>query len=647
MSTSPVHRFTELLRKNPELTESQLLNANNQTPFTGRADVVVAGAGILGLCYAIHLKNVSPQLRIEVFEKSHAPIQKIGESTLSPFSTFTTGDILPYDYLLRLFGLKDGIQFYSVDQKGAAITENSIGGLDVSFQLDRRVSELFFTMWAQQLGVNVYHGVMIDFDIPEAGSIMSDLSLEELSNPTNIPVKPFRTPKVLLKDLNHVLPSTVDTRLVCDASGFSRRLTSKFGARERFDGWNTDAYWTYFREKDLSNVDERLIGWNYPATKHICFPEGWGWFIGLISWHHAPLANLMDLCAHIISEARAGVKPDDFISTRGLSKMFDCPYEFITSIGWAVRNDFKLPADLSEYGTGEGEQKFNFFKKRYPTIDTLLTDQYEVLPSYYEARTYFVKKGLTYRSPVCAGEGWLALGNTAGFTNPLISPGINAGLGGAWHAAHMTSKVFAAPPHEAKSAMTHAAKTHQEFMHDYAVPRLYAMNLLWYNSFRDHRLFDVIPPALWSCSFDAVDNHYYDNEHERQLYTETDARWMLGTGFEEFQQLAREVLAVIDGPNGGAPPSEEQIEEVVAICKRTIKERTEKFPENSWSQWMRCLDDKLERVPGKHFRSEGFLIEAKRCDDCKYFVHNHANTCPICGKRDVWERASAAMGAAM
>ncbi|KAJ7608034.1 hypothetical protein DFH06DRAFT_1309382 [Mycena polygramma] len=641
MTTAPVRRFTELLSKTPDLGESRLLNSNNQSPFTGRADVVVAGGGILGLCYAIHLKNVSPHLNIEVYEKSLAPMQKIGESTLSPFSTFTTGDILPYDYLLRLFGLKDGIQFYSVDQDGAAITENSIGGLDVSFQLDRRMSELFMTMWAQNMGINVYHGVMVDFEIPDAGSILSDLSLEDLANPTAIPVSPFRTPKVLLKDSSHVLGTTVDARFVCDASGFSRRLTSKFGARERFDGWNTDAYWTYFREKDFSNVDERLLGWNYPATKHICFPEGWGWFIGLISWHHAPLANLMDLVAHVIASAAAGIAPDDFPSTRELSKTFDCKYEFIHSIGWAVRDDFRLPKDLSSYGTGEAEQKFNFFMRRYPTINTLLTQHYEVLPSYYEARTYFVKKGLSYRSPVVAGEGWLALGNTAGFTNPLISPGINAGLGGAWHAATLTAKVLSAPPREAKAAMTAAAKTHQEFMHDWAVPRLYNMSLLWYNSFRDHRLFAVIPPTLWSVSFQTVDDHYYDNEHERQMYTEADARWMLGTGLEEFQVLAREVIAVLDGPNGGAPPSEEQVEKVLAICAQTVKDRTDKYPENHWSRWLRQFDDKLQRVPGKHERSAGFLIEAKRCDVCNYFVHNHANTCPICGERDVWKRLGA------
>ncbi|KAJ7927516.1 hypothetical protein B0H13DRAFT_1970707, partial [Mycena leptocephala] len=534
MATGPNRHFTELRNLHPELTDSQLLNSNNETDFTCKADVVVAGAGILGLCYAIHLKNISPELKIEVFEKSPAPVQKIGESTLSPFSTFTNGDLLPFDYLLRLFGLKDGLQFYCIDQEGREVTANDIGGLDVSFQLDRRMSELFMTMWAQSIGINVYHGVSLDFEIPASGSITSDLSLDDLAMPGSWSVDDSVT-------------SFRPRNLRC--LGFSRRLTSKFGAREKFEcGWNTDAYWAYFREKDLSNVDNRLLGWNYPATKHLCFPEGWGWFIGLISWHHAPLANLMDL-------RRSGIPADKLPCTRDLSEAFACPYEFITSIGWAVRNDFSMPSDLSAYGVGEAERKFNFFKKRYPTIDILLSGSYELLPGYY-GRTYFARKGLAYRSPVVAGEGWLAIGNSAGFTNPLISPGINAGIGGAWRAANLTAEVLAAPAQAARAVMTAAANEHQTFMHDCMLPGLHNMNRIWYNSFRDHRLFEALPKTIW-------------------VFTESDSIWLLGSGLEDFQALCAEVLDVLDGANGGASPSEDQVQEVLAISGRIVRERTE------------------------------------------------------------------------
>ncbi len=94
-----------------------LLNSNNHAQFSSQADVVVVGAGIIGLCYAIKLKTLSPETKISVFEKSNAPAQKIGESTLSSFSRFTSGTMLPNDYLFRLFGIKDGLQFYCLDKE--------------------------------------------------------------------------------------------------------------------------------------------------------------------------------------------------------------------------------------------------------------------------------------------------------------------------------------------------------------------------------------------------------------------------------------------------------------------------------------------------------------------------------------------------
>jgi hypothetical protein len=179
-----------------------LLNSNNQTRFTRDADVVVAGARITGLCYTIDLKNISPHLKIEVFEKSQAPMQKIGESTLSSFTRFMNGEMLYQDYVIRLFGLNDGPQFYCIDGKGMSVTCEDVGRLNILFQLNRRMSELFFTMWAQSLRANLYHGVDIVFELPK-----EELSVKQ--HGWNIPnfewsnTKPtgsFSTPQAMLKD---------------------------------------------------------------------------------------------------------------------------------------------------------------------------------------------------------------------------------------------------------------------------------------------------------------------------------------------------------------------------------------------------------------------------------------------------------------
>lgn len=624
---SAARRFTDLRRKSPELSDSFLLNSNNQTKFIGEPDVAVIGAGIIGLCYAIHLKNTSPHLKISVFEKSSAPIQKIGESTLSPFSKFTAGDMCPHDYFLRLFGLKDGLQFYCLDEHDREVTLSDVGGVDISYQLDRRVSELLFTMWAQKLGINVYHGVECGIEFPNgAGQAITRFD-------DHVTAGSINPPRITLKDPMRSIGTTtnsVNARLVCDASGFSRSLTGKFGNKEKLGSWNCDAYWAYFKQKDAGpKVDKRLLRWNHPATKHICFPEGWGWFIGLISWHHAPLANLMDLLAYIIDSARKGVPADELPCTQELSNTFGCPYEFITSIGWAVRNDFKtFGENLDKHGASEGERKFNYIKQKYPALQRLMDGNYELLPKYYGAQSYFVRKAMAYRSPVVAGDGWLAIGNSAGFTNPLISPGINAGLGGAFFAATLTENILATPLRDSMSVMRRCAQMHQAHMCTFMLPRLHLMNRLWYNSFRDHRLFERLATCFWVLGCDKIHEHY-----EGYKYSIEDVTWLVGSGGEEFKEFSEEVLSILE-PAAELLPSKEMIEQVVKLSDECLSRRHKLYPSNRWGRYLRQYDDSIQKIPGKVERDKGAKVFAIRCSSssgCTYWVHNGAKICPICG----------------
>ncbi|OBT73313.1 hypothetical protein VF21_08408 [Pseudogymnoascus sp. 05NY08] len=559
-----IHRFTNLRHGRPDISDSMLLNSNNQTEFTGAADVVVAGAGIIGLCYAIHLKNISPHLKINVFEKSSSPSQKIGESTLSSFSRFVSGDIIPHDYFLRLFGLKDGLQFYCVDERGISVTSEDIGGLDLSFQLDRRMSELFLTMWAQKLGINVYHGVGTDFKVmpkEDAFAISANGDRDGVAAPNQengTAMNYFRTPQVLLDDASHSLGTSVKAKLVIDATGFSRRLTSKFGNRQTFEGWNCDAYWAYFKETGVK-AEDRLDHWNYPATKHICFPEGWGWFIKLISWEKSPLGNLMDLISYVIDNARRNVPARDIPSTKVLSEMFDCPFEFITSIGWAVRNDHKFPDNLEEYGATESERKFTYFKRKYPTLERLMDNSYAILPNYYGKKTYFVRKSMAFQSPVVAGEGWLAIGNSAGFTNPLISPGINAGIGGAFYAAMLTQEIFAAPEKSSRVVMKKSANAFQAYHHDFMMPRLNQMNRYWYSMFRDHRLFEAMIPTFWTVGIQEVDYLYGAS------FVPEDINWVVGAGTTDFQTLSKAALDILEPSFDGVAPTEDAVKQIQTL----------------------------------------------------------------------------------
>ena len=129
-------------------------------------------------------------------------------------------------------------------------------------------------MWAQNMGINVYHDIDVAFDIDKSHETFTSKApynwLPTLRWYTPSTEKVFKTPGVELKDSCRLINGQVNAKLVCDATGFSRKLTSKFGKKETFDGWKLecDAYWAYFKEKEILNVEERLEHWDYLATKH-------------------------------------------------------------------------------------------------------------------------------------------------------------------------------------------------------------------------------------------------------------------------------------------------------------------------------------------------------------------------------------------
>ena len=129
-------------------SDNEVLNSYNKlkTSTPGASDVVVVGAGIHSLIYAIHTRKLElekgsqgksiahlnkyieaslyPRLRrltvipidppssITIFEKSSTPGYKIGESTLTVFGLWLKLVGIDTPMLRRLFGPKDGLAFY-------------------------------------------------------------------------------------------------------------------------------------------------------------------------------------------------------------------------------------------------------------------------------------------------------------------------------------------------------------------------------------------------------------------------------------------------------------------------------------------------------------------------------------------------------
>lgn len=266
MTTSPVTMS--------DRSESSVLNGQNQSPDTpAHSDVVVLGGGIHSLIYSIHaqkkhLASQTPETpipsipSITVFEKSEKPGYKIGESTLTVFGLWLKTVGIGPALLWRLFGPKDGLAFYYLneadpDDVGHFVANGPPGDFVPTLQIERSVSELLLTLYAQRLGVRVLHGHRVDVDSVDMGS--ADAS------PTADPVRL----QVSTEEGNR----EVHAKLLVDATGRFRRLASKVSRKQTLPGFNTDAFWAYF-EFQGSESDIPLPFYESCNTNHICLPEG-------------------------------------------------------------------------------------------------------------------------------------------------------------------------------------------------------------------------------------------------------------------------------------------------------------------------------------------------------------------------------------
>ncbi|KAJ7163842.1 hypothetical protein C8R43DRAFT_1122809 [Mycena crocata] len=170
-----------------------------------------------------------------------------------------------------------------------------------------------------------------------------------------------------------------------------------------------------------------LEGFEGGHTSHICFPEGWS------------TSSSAELC-----------------------KMFGCKMKWNWSIGYACRDDTTYPADLASYGSSEGERRFNFITKKYKKLGDVIP-HFVLLPDYHGKTGNFV---------VTVGDG-------IGFTNPLLSPGINAGMASTTFAAELTVAAIKTKTEEERLAVW---KKYDDYCAG-AVPSLNLMNQFLYLTF--------------------------------------------------------------------------------------------------------------------------------------------------------------------
>ncbi|KAJ3306792.1 hypothetical protein HDU76_004740, partial [Blyttiomyces sp. JEL0837] len=398
----------------------------------------------------------------------------------------------------------------------------------------------------------------------------------------------------------------IRAKIVTDGTGLAKILTRKESQTECFDGLNFSSYWAYFKE-DMSKEENNVRDWEYPATSHLCFGEGWSWWIRLISWEQSPRANLMDLITYLLDLHDANTSTKNLPTIQQLSTMFQSPFTYIVSIGFVIRDDtinnFKMAPYTDSKTASESERMFWAIVHQYPVIEKVLKDstRYELLVKYYGnyLGTYFSRRHMSFRQNIVCGEGWFSVGNCVGFTSPLISPGINClALGMAWMAGRLTVRKLMGLDGDGNGG--DVKRVYEEYVEG-ILEGLRNSDLMLYESFKDWRVFMTVWPVWFANAIGDVSQTYTDT------FQDSTVNWALGSTTPHFQSWSQKLLPLISGPvlpNPYLP--QDKLNTVVALCDHyrdiIVKElgSVTKF-----SKYLRGYDDFLRFCQAKEARVSG------------------------------------------
>jgi flavin-dependent dehydrogenase len=376
------------------------------------ADVAVIGAGPVGLSYAMWLREKRPETRIVVLERRSTPGYKIGESLLlaTVNSLYSLG--FTKSLMRRLFQNKAGLQFWYIDAESEGLGTESNRHIDImiseTFQVERRPFELAFQNLARRQGIEIRTGANVRIEDSTLSVGRSELVYETEAGATE----------------------SVAARLVCDASGPRSVIPQALGVWRKPEGHvDANAYWGYFRRK----TDPDIEFWRSGASRQICFPEGWVWFIPICSWEQASDDGLNAMIDSVLDSDA----PDEEIPARAeLSERFGCPYQQIMSIGIVPRDDMDESKSLPP------DERFRFYLERYPALGGVL-DHFELVEGIYDKLPPFLAaERMIHDSDRYAGDGWIAVGDAGVFVNPIFSPGVGFGMSTAHMAVEDTVSAF-------------------------------------------------------------------------------------------------------------------------------------------------------------------------------------------------------------
>jgi flavin-dependent dehydrogenase/CRP-like cAMP-binding protein len=560
-------------------------------------DVVVIGAGPHALAYATWIKQDRPQTRIALVEKRAAPGFKIGESTLGPVVRAGLQMGVQIPVWRRLFNNKLGLHFWWIDEGSDELHTHFDAVVEETFQLERRVFELLMLSNARRAGVDVYQGTRASIE---------DSRIEG-------------QPKELVCETDGGDVIRFRSSVLCDASGPAAVIGRHLGLRRKNRDFNTNAYWGYFQKK----AEVGLETWDVPATRHLCFPQGWAWFIELASWERASDDRLQAMIDHLldVGDPNEGSYP----TMLELSQQFDCPVDlWPISIGVVPRTDIDSAADLPL------EDRFGHYVDRYPVFKRIM-DTYDLIEEPYDGHpSYIAYTEITQHSDRYAGDGWLLLGDAAYFVNPYYSPGLTYG--------HSLAS-FAAK--ETVAALEAGDFSEQAFAkHDDVARRLYKALVseceVFYRSWRSMEAYERA--QLFRVAF------HVGLQYERLLKIggirvlpmmrpmrppPTPVDPVMNPRYNEVLARLIDAMREVEERGGGPDETTRAVREIIDPLIEEVGSNPG-VHELHIGDGFRYYDDQLRRVPGKPDWQS--LVPTWRCARCANNPPVQFEACYVCGE---------------
>ena len=485
-------------------------------------DIVVIGAGPIGVLYASWLKQARPHLRILMFDRNPSPRHKIGESTLSGFCKALRSVGIGHEVMQRLFFPKNGLGFFYGDKTNDDITKASeyiLETFDQTFQVERRVLDSLLIANGRGLGIEIIQNARVEPQKSVFSSQGNFLTYRQGSDRHRI-----------------------RAQLVADASGPSSVLGRHFNLYKTTGlTFQTGAVWAYF--KKIRSLDT-YPDWKAQAqfsrdeyTQHICFPEGWMWYIPLKSWQQASDNNLAQMLTRLLATKSKLLKQQQ------LSQEFGCPTTDIFSIGIVLRED------RDKFLKQGGKAVFEYYQQKVPIIAQILEGA-EILRDYYENHSsYGIRRQIRHHSQQIVGDGWLLLGDAAFFVDPLISPGLTGGAATAYFAFQETLKALDREDFSQSSLIRYQNFTktlHQALERD---------NQLVYMSFNHPEALKLIQ------RFQEIYARRHFNRHQQQSYSLADTNvWgILDEEYQETQQALWKIMRQEELTVSSQVPIQEQM----------------------------------------------------------------------------------------